>query len=77
MWGVRRQISLLMAEGHPDARHYPIGMVWDEASLVVSRINRAHATDALLIQLAVGAVLSKKGAQEFSKQIKRLNGSGD
>lgn len=77
MWGIRRQISLLLAEGHQDARHYPIGMVWDEAKLVVERRNRAHATDAMLIQLAVGSVLSKKGAQEFSKQIKRLNGSGD
>lgn len=77
MWGVRRQISLLLSEGHADARYYPIGMVWDEAKLVVERRNRQFATEALLTQLAVASLLSKKEAKEFSKQIKRLNGSGD
>jgi len=76
MWGIRRQISLLLAEGHPEAPHYPIGMVWDEARLVVERHNGAHATQAVLVQLAVASVLSKDGAKEFKKTISRLNDSG-
>lgn len=51
-------------------------MVWDEAKLVVERRNRAHATDALLVQMAVASILSKDGAKEFSKKIKGLS-SGD
>lgn len=59
-----------------DAQHYPIGMVWDEAALVVERRNREHATNATLMQLAVVSVLSKEGRKEFKNVIKRLNDSG-
>lgn len=66
-----------MSEGHPDAPYYPIGVVWDEARIVVERHNGAHATQAVLVQLAVSSVLSKDGAKEFKKTINRLNDSGD
>lgn len=77
MWGIRRQVSLLLAEGHPYAQHYPIGMVWDESRLAVARINGFHATQAILVQLAISSALSKEGAKEFKKSIQRLNESGD
>lgn len=76
MWGIRRQVSLLLSEGHPDAPHYPIGMVWDEARLAVERINRFHATQAVLVQQAVSSILSKDGAKEFKKTITGLNNHG-
>lgn len=69
-------MSLLLSEGHTDAQHYPIGMVWDEARIIVERQNGAHATTAILTQLAVVSVLSKEGQREFKKTIKRLNDSG-
>ena len=76
MWGIRRQVSVLLSEGHAQAPRYPIGMVWDECQLVVERQNRAHATEATLVQLAVSSILSKDGAKEFRKTLKRLNESG-
>jgi len=60
-----------------NAQQYPIGMVWDEARLVVERRNREHATNAILTQLAVASILSKDGRKEFTKTVKRLNESGD
>lgn len=51
-------------------------MVWDEARLVVERRNSEHATNSVLMQLAVLSVLSKDGQREFKKTIKRLNDSG-
>lgn len=47
-------------------------MVFDEVQLVVQRVNKRHATDATLLQLAVSGVLSKEGNKLFKKQIKAL-----
>jgi len=52
-------------------------MVWDESRLAVARINGFHATQAILVQLAISSALSKEGAKEFKKSIQRLNESGD
>jgi len=68
---------LLLSQGHPQAPHYPIGMIWDEARLVVERLNGAYATEAILVQSAIASALSKDGAKEFKKTISRLNDSGD
>lgn len=59
-----------MDHGHPEARHYPLGVVWDEAQLVVDRLNGLEATRALLTQMAVAALFSKEGAKTFQKMIK-------
>lgn len=61
-----------MAEGHPEARAYPIGMVWDEVSIVVERNNAKSGTEATLIQMAVSSVLSKDGHKQFTKVMKEL-----
>ena len=74
MWSIRRQVSLLLDHGHPDAGRYPIGMVWDEAELVVERENRRIATEATFTNLAVSAVISAKSGKQFEKQIKKLTG---
>jgi hypothetical protein len=58
--------------GHPKARHYPLGYLMDEVSIVVRRVNNGHITDATLLQGAVSGVLSKKANKEFHKQIARL-----
>lgn len=44
----------------------------DEARLVVERVNNGHVTTAVLLQMAVSGVLSKKANKAFQKQIKKL-----
>jgi hypothetical protein len=53
---------------------YPVGMVWDEVSMVVDRLNGLEATRAVLLHLAVSAVLSKEAGDVFKKRIAMLNG---
>ncbi|HYD06290.1 MAG TPA: hypothetical protein VEC60_11225 [Reyranella sp.] len=64
----------MLDHGHPDARRYPLGVLWDESRLVVERMNGEMATHLSLLQLAVGSVLSKKAGDLFNKQIKALTG---
>lgn len=47
-------------------------MVWVESGFVVERINRDEANRAILLQMAVSAVISKKGNKAFQKRIKEL-----
>lgn len=72
MWNLRSNVSLLLDHGHPLARQYPLGMMMDEASIVIRRVNNGHVTQATLLQGAVSGVLSKKANKEFQKQINRL-----
>lgn len=64
---------MLLAHGHPDAASYPVGMVWDEAQIVVDRLNGMETTRAIMTQMAVASLLSAKGGKEFRKLIKGLN----
>ena len=76
MWGLRRQVSLLLDHGHPGARQYPVGMVWDEAMLVVERMNREAASNTALLQMAAGSLLSKDAGRQLKKTLKELLGNG-
>lgn len=69
---MRRKVSLLIANGHNHARKYPLGMVVIEAEFVVERWDREEANRALLIQMAVSSLLSKKGGDIFKKTIKQM-----
>jgi uncharacterized protein HemY len=53
--------------------HYPIGRVWEEAELIVQRLNQQAASNTSLMRIAVGAVISKEGAQLLDKVLKELN----
>lgn len=66
--------SLLMAHGHIEARHYPVPMLWQETKIVRQRVNRELANEAVLTQMAVSAILSKKAGEAFDKQIRVLMG---
>lgn len=72
MWDLRRQVSLLLENGHAEAPFYPVGMVSDEVSLVLTRSNHAEATRAVLLQMAVSGVLDKKAGELFQATIKKL-----
>lgn len=74
MWGVRRQVSLLLDHGHRYARFYPLGMVWDEARIVVDRMNQEDASRTTLFNLAYSGANSKKGAALLRKALKELCG---
>ena len=65
-------MSLLLDHGHSEARYYPIGMVWEEASIVVERLNQEEASRTALLQLAGAAVMSKKGASLLQKVLKEM-----
>ncbi|AAQ63365.2 tail length tape measure protein [Burkholderia phage BcepNazgul] len=56
--GLRRDASLLMAEGHPDAWDYPLAVLWNESRISRQRINGLIATEALLTYAAIFAVWS-------------------
>ncbi len=76
MLGLRRHVSLLLSNGHPESGDYPLGMLWVESQLVVERLNQQAATQAVLLQLAVGSILSKKTGSEFKKTLKKLSPNG-
>lgn len=48
-------------------------MVYDEAALVEERENGRIVTEAVLLQLAVASMLSKKAKTDFTKRIKSLS----
>jgi len=70
-------VSFLMAEGHPDARHYPLCMLWREADIARARWNQQATTEAVLAQQAICSVLSKSGSEGFQKLVKELSDDGE
>jgi len=72
--GLRGQVSFLMAHGHPEARLYPVPMVWTEVRLVHERMNKELAANASLTQLVVASILSKKAAAKLKERLKDLMG---
>lgn len=49
-------------------------MVWEEAQLVVERMNQELASSTALFTAAIGGALSKKGNAELKKVLKELTG---
>jgi len=81
---LRRQVSLLLANGHRDAQEYPVGLVFEESQLAVDRINGMLATEATILHAVMATAVSafgKKGSAQkanaaLSKLIKDLGGDG-
>lgn len=70
-------MSLLLANGHPDAADYPISRLWDEAALVIERKNSDLVNIAVVIQKATsttGMTAGRESAKAFSEFVKALNG---
>ena len=61
-----------MAHGHPEARHYPVPMLWQETQIVRRRVNRETANTAILTQMAISSILNKKAGEAFDKRVKQL-----
>lgn len=47
-------------------------MVWEEAKIVVDRLNQEEASRTALLQLAGAAVMSKKGSELLQKVLKEM-----
>jgi hypothetical protein len=52
---------------------YPLGMVYDETNFIIERQNSATATETLLMQQAINALLGKDARKQFTKTLKSLN----
>jgi hypothetical protein len=65
-------VSFLLAEGHKEAHHYPIGMLSNESLIAQERINAQSVTEAILVQAAVSSLLDKKGQKAFKEIVKKL-----
>lgn len=64
---------MLLANGHPDAREYPLAVLFDESSIVVERLNGMEVTRAILLQQAVSSLLSKEGSKSFKEVVEKLS----
>lgn len=71
---VRRAVSLLLGHGHHNASRYPVARIFTEAELVRERLDADAVRDAVLLQMAVGSLLDKSTAQDFSKRVKEMIG---
>jgi hypothetical protein len=63
---------LLLANGHPEAYNYPIGLLQDESRFVTDRANSLEVTRAILLQMAVSTIFSKEAGKQFTKQTQAL-----
>ena len=70
--GLRRDVSLLLSEGHLHARSYPLAVVWSEARIVRERNANRRSRDAVVMQLIVGSVLSKNASKELAKLLGKV-----
>lgn len=70
---MREQVSLLLDHGHRDARGYPLGLLSEEAEIVIARLNKAEATRAGLLKMAVGSLLSEEVGRKFREVLDGLN----
>ncbi len=71
--GVKRQVSLLLANGHPEAWHYPIGFLYEQASFVAERLDAVEANRATMLQSAISTVLGgEKARTNFKNNVKDL-----
>lgn len=66
-------MSLCLANGHPDARLYPLGMLDDESNLIVERENGRIVTESQTLQLGMAGILSPKAVKAFTARMKELN----
>lgn len=72
--GLRRDISLLLSEGHPEARSYVLASVWSESRIIRQRHAIRIQQEAMLLQAAITSVLA--GDKEFGKLLKRVGNVG-
>ena len=68
-------MSLLLAEGHAYANHYPIALAWSEVRIVRQRLAFRRRQESTLMQMVIASVFDKKAGSELAKLLKRLDES--
>lgn len=71
-------VSLLKSEGHVQAHHYPIWMLWEQLEVVRRRLNaqtRSQATSMLVAFAAVNG--GRKGMKAFKEYLEKLGDGED
>jgi hypothetical protein len=69
---LRKQVSLLLANGHRGVHSYPLYMLIDEARIVNERLNATMAMQAALTQMAVASLFSDQGVAKLKSMLARL-----
>lgn len=67
----------MLDHGHTEVYQYPIARIWEEAELVIERLNRNLVSLAVIIQKATattGMTASKESVKGFNDLIKSMNG---
>ena len=68
-------MSLLLAEGHAHAPHYPLAVVWSEVRIVRQRLAFRRRQETSLMQMVIGSVLDSKSGKRLAKILRRLDES--
>lgn len=63
---------MLLSNGHTEARHYPLCVVAEEASIIRRRENNGYKTTAWLTLQAISANLGEEGFEVFKNTVNRL-----
>lgn len=63
--------SLLLSEGHSMAYDYPLGMLSEQAEIVIERINGIIVLEAVVLQSAMSAIITNDN-KPFEKLIEGL-----
>jgi dephospho-CoA kinase len=68
-------VSLLLSEGHADARIYPVAVVWSEAKIVRQRHDLRRKRDAAIMQMVIGSQMSKKAGKTLQTLLNEVSES--
>lgn len=63
---------MLLSAGQAEALKYPIGLLQDEAAIVLERENMGSVTNAFVIRAAFAAVMVEDGHEIFNEMIEVL-----
>ena len=69
-------MSLLLSEGHRDARLYPVAYVWSETRIIRERHARRAQADAVVMQTVIASLFSKEGGKALTKLLQGMNDVG-
>ncbi len=67
-------MSLLQAQGQPQADRYPLWFLFLQGDIVRRRVNRDIKTQAIMFKLAHGANKSKDISKIFKEELEKLDG---
>jgi GTP cyclohydrolase FolE2 len=68
-------VSLLLSEGHSEARNYPIAVSWSEARIIRQRHAARRRAEAAQMQMVIASVFDSKAGKQLQAVLKRLDES--